>query len=69
MDVHCGIEYHIGTPSPPRARFALRYGKYVRYFKSRENAEEALKLLPFEDQRHAGISRLLEEDEGDPPRE
>jgi hypothetical protein len=58
MDVHCGMEYHIDTPSPPHAEFALRYGSYVRYFRRRENAELALNLLPLEDQERAGISKL-----------
>jgi hypothetical protein len=58
MDVHCGMEYHISTPNPPQAEFALRYGQYVRYFRRRENAELALKLLPLEDQERAGICRL-----------
>ena len=58
MDVHCGMEYFVDTPSPPHAEFALRYGPYVRYFKRWENAELALKLLPLEDQERAGISKL-----------
>jgi hypothetical protein len=58
MNVHCGIEYHIETPGPPTAKFALRYGWHVRYFRHRENAEAALNMLPFEDREHATISKL-----------
>jgi hypothetical protein len=60
MELHCGMEYYLDTPSPPDAKFALRYGPYVRYFKRRENAELALKLLQFDDQERAGISKLEE---------
>jgi hypothetical protein len=62
MDIHCGMEYDINTPAPPRARFALWYNRRVRFFVKRENAEEAIKYLDYDERISAFIEELECED-------
>ena len=62
MDVHCGMEYDINTPAPGRARFALFYNRRVRFFVSRENAEQAIKYLNYDEKSSAFVEDLEIED-------
>jgi hypothetical protein len=58
MKAKCGVEYDSSTERPEDARFALWYSGNVKFFRTKQEAEEALAALPPAKKEDATIGEL-----------
>ena len=58
MRTKCGVKYEVGAEKPANARFALWYFGNVKFFATKEEAEQALRELSPSEKEDANIGEL-----------